>query len=120
MKDIDDSKKLYSNKLVAKNTAYNLLGYGIPLLLAIIFIPMLIKQLGYEKFGILNLAWVVIGYFSFLDFGIGKSLTKIIAEKMGLNLQESIPGYFWTSLILMLGFSTVVSFFFISCGTLFS
>lgn len=111
MKDIDDSKKLYSNKLVAKNTAYNLLGYGIPLLLAIIFIPMLIKQLGYEKFGILNLAWVVIGYFSFLDFGIGKSLTKIIAEKMGLNLQESIPGYFWTSLILMLGFSTIVSFF---------
>jgi O-antigen/teichoic acid export membrane protein len=111
MQDFKQGEKLYSNKLVAKNTTYNLLGYGIPLVLAIIFIPMLIKQLGYEKFGILNLAWVVIGYFSFLDFGIGKSLTKIIAEKIGLNKQQEIPEYFWTSLILMLGFSIVVSFF---------
>ena len=111
MQDFKHGEKLYSNKLVAKNTTYNLLGYGIPLALAIIFIPMLIKQLGYEKFGILNLAWVVIGYFSFLDFGIGKSLTKIIAEKIGLNQQKEIPEYFWTSLILMLGFSVIVSFF---------
>ena len=114
MQDFKHGEKLYSNKLVAKNTTYNLLGYGIPLVLAIIFIPMLIKQLGYEKFGVLNLAWVVIGYFSFLDFGIGKSLTKIIAEKIGLNQQQEIPEYFWTSLILMLGFSVVVSFFYFS------
>jgi O-antigen/teichoic acid export membrane protein len=106
-----NSNKLFSGDLIARNTSYNLLGYGIPLLFAILLIPMLINQLGYEKFGILNLAWVVIGYFSFLDFGIGKSLTKIIAEKIGLNQQEKIPEYFWTSLILMFGISVGVSFF---------
>jgi O-antigen/teichoic acid export membrane protein len=105
----------YTGKSIAKNSVYNLLGYGVPLLFALFFIPLLIKGLGEERFGILNLAWVVIGYFSFFDFGIGRTLTKIIAEKIGLNQTEEIPGIFWTSFFLMLLISlvgTVVLLFF--------
>ena len=72
--------------------------------------------MGEERFGILSLAWVVIGYFSFFDFGIGKALTKIIAEKIGLNKKEEIPRYFWTSFFLMLIISFIgaaVLFFFV-------
>jgi O-antigen/teichoic acid export membrane protein len=98
---------IYSGRIVAKNIIYNLLGYGIPLIVAIALIPPLIKGLGDEKFGILNLAWVVIGYFSFFDFGIGRALTKIIAEKIGLNETKDIPGLFWTSLLMMLIISLV-------------
>ena len=76
-----DVSSLYSGRTVAKNTIYNLFGYGVPLIVAVVLIPPLIKGLGEERFGILNLAWVVIGYSSFFDFGIGRSLTKIIAEK---------------------------------------
>lgn len=95
---------------ITKNTIYNLLGYGVPILVAIAVIPSLVKGLGTERFGILNLAWVVIGYFSFFDFGIGKSLTQITAEKIGKNQLNQISGLFWTSLFLMFG----SSFFFIS------
>ena len=86
----EDLSKIYSGSRVAKNTIYNLLGYGLPLIIAVVLIPPLIKGLGEERFGILNLAWVVIGYFSFLDFGIGRALTNIIAEKIGLNQIEKI------------------------------
>ena len=86
---------------------YNLIGYSFPLLVAVILIPPLIKGLGEERFGILSLSWVVIGYFSFLDFGIGRSLTKIIAEKIGLNKSSEIPGIFWTSFYLMLIISSI-------------
>jgi O-antigen/teichoic acid export membrane protein len=79
------------------------------MLVAIVTIPVLIKGLGIERFGILNLAWIVIGYFSFFDFGIGKSLTKISAEKIGRNQSDQIPGLFWTSLLLMLGVSLLLS-----------
>jgi O-antigen/teichoic acid export membrane protein len=106
---IYNSNKLFSGNVVARNTLYNLLGYGIPLIFAILLIPMLVKGLGEEKFGILNLAWVVIGYFSFLDFGIGKSLTKIIAEKIGLEQYFQIPGFFWTSIIVMFVISLIVT-----------
>ena len=106
----------YSGKSIAKNTIYNLLGYGIPVIFALIIIPFLVRGLGVERFGILNLAWIVIGYFSFFDFGIGRGLTKIIAEKIGSNNLDQIPGVFWTSLFLMLIVSliaTIISFFFI-------
>ena len=101
----ENLSKSYSGSRVAKYTIYNLLGYGVPLVVAVVFIPLLIKGLGVERFGILNLAWVVIGYFSFFDFGIGRSLTKIVAEKIGLGQTEEIPGIFWTSFFLMLAIS---------------
>lgn len=40
-----------------------------------------------------------------MDFGIGRGLTKIVSEKIGLNQSEKIPGLFWTSLFLMFIFS---------------
>jgi O-antigen/teichoic acid export membrane protein len=85
------------------------LGYGIPIIAALIFIPILINGLGNEKFGILNLAWMIIGYFSFFDFGIGKGLTKIVAEKISSDQADQIPVLFWTSLILMLMISSIIA-----------
>jgi len=92
----------FSGKSIAKNTVYNLLGYGVPIIAALIFIPVLVNGLGAEKFGLLNLAWMIIGYFSFFDFGIGKGLTKIVAEKISSDQSDQIPVLFWTSIVLML------------------
>lgn len=99
--------ELISGRIVAKNTLYNLLGYGLPLMVAVLLIPLLIEGLGEERFGILSLSWVIIGYFSFLDLGIGRALTKFIAEKLGLKQAKEIPEIFWTSIFLMLLVSSV-------------
>ncbi|MCK9209496.1 MAG: flippase [Ignavibacteriaceae bacterium] len=107
MEESENSNITYSGKSIAKNTVYNLFGYGIPMVFALAIIPLLIKGLGEERFGILSLAWVVIGYFSFFDLGIGRALTKIIAEKIGTNKTEEVPGIFWTSFFLMLGVSVL-------------
>lgn len=101
---------MYSGKAIAKNSIYNLLGYGVPIIAALIFIPVLVNGLGAEKFGLLNLAWMIIGYFSFFDFGIGKGLTKIVAEKISSDQSNQIPALFWTSLVLMLLVSLVIAF----------
>lgn len=114
MKESVSANTTYSGKLLARNTIYNLLGYGIPVIVALVLIPPLIKGLGDERFGILNLAWIVVGYFSFLDFGIGRALTKIIAEKITLNQEAEIPGIFWTSFLLMTIVSVIGMFIFIA------
>ena len=101
---------MYSGKTIAKNSIYNLLGYSVPIITALIFIPILINGLGEEKFGLLNLAWMIIGYFSFFDFGIGKGLTKIVAEKISSDQSHQIPVLFWTSLVVMLLVSLVIAF----------
>jgi O-antigen/teichoic acid export membrane protein len=57
--------------------------------------------MGVERFGVLSLAWIVVGYFSLFDLGIGRALTKLVADKLGSGEQSSIPPLVWTSLLLM-------------------
>lgn len=109
MNDINKNSGSIRLKTLTFNTFYNLLGYGIPLLLALAVIPVLLNKLGTDKFGVLNLAWIVIGYFGFFDLGIGRALTKIVSEKIGLNQNQEIPTFFWTSIFLMILFSSIVS-----------
>lgn len=124
MEETENLNQTYSGNTIAKNTIYNLLGNVVPIIFAVAFIPPLIKGLGTERFGILSLAWMIIGYFSFFDFGIGKGLTKIVAERVGSNKTEQIAKVFWSSLILMLAISGItvitVSFFIPSIVNLFN
>lgn len=100
------NRHLTSGHLLARNVIWNLLGTVAPLLVAIPALPRLIHAMGIDRFGLLTLAWVVIGYFSLFDFGFGRALTKLVAEKLGAGKTEEIPGLFWTSLALMLLFGS--------------
>lgn len=93
---------LAGGHLLAKNTIYNLLGQLIPMAVAFVSIPFIIKGLGTERFGILSLAWVVVGYFSLLDVGIGRATKKYVAEYVGRGDIEELPKLVWTS-VAMLG-----------------
>ena len=53
------------------NVSWNLVGTVLPRLVAVVAIPPLIRELGAAKFGVLTLAWMVIGYFSPFDLGNG-------------------------------------------------
>ncbi|MEN5035219.1 oligosaccharide flippase family protein [Pseudomonas sp. TWI929] len=63
-----------------KNIVWNLLGLGLPLIIAALTVPGLISIVGTERFGLLALAWGLIGYAGALDLGIGRALTQRIAS----------------------------------------
>lgn len=88
---------------LARNFFWNLLGTGAPLLVALVAIPELIDALGTSRFGVLTLAWMVVGYFSLFDLGLGRALTKLVAEKLGGGREEEIPSLIWTAMTLMTG-----------------
>ncbi len=88
--------------LLARNVVWNLLGYGAPMAVAIFCIPILIQGLGKERFGVLTLAWALIGYASLFDIGLGRALTQLVAKKLGSGEHHEIPALVWTSLLLML------------------
>jgi O-antigen/teichoic acid export membrane protein len=94
--------KLTQGSLLARNTIWNLSGQIAPLVVAIFAIPLLIKGLGTDRFGVLTLAWVVIGYFSLFDLGLGRALTQLVAKKLGAQQEVEIPALVWISLVLML------------------
>lgn len=88
--------------LLARNVVWNLLGIGTPMFVAVFFIPILIRGLGKERFGVLTLAWALIGYASLFDLGLGRALTQLVARKLGAGEEREIPSLTWTSLLLML------------------
>lgn len=93
---------LTSGRLLTRNMVFNTIGQGAPMIVAFFTIPLLIKGLGTDRFGILTLAWVVVGYFTLFDFGLGRALTKLVAEKLSTRREQEIPTLVCTALFLML------------------
>ncbi len=65
---------------ITRNAGWNLLGAALPLPVALLCIPLLVTALGVDRFGVLGLAWVVMGYFGMFDFGLGQSTTRLVAQ----------------------------------------
>jgi O-antigen/teichoic acid export membrane protein len=93
---------LTSGRLLARNTIWSLLGQLLPMAAAVVCVPPLIHGLGVARFGVLSLAWIVIGYFSLFDLGLGRAVTKAVADRLGAGRHDSIPPLVWTASLLML------------------
>jgi O-antigen/teichoic acid export membrane protein len=94
---------------VIRNSIYNAAGQGLPLLAALVAIPILTRSLGVPRFGVLTIAWMLIGYFSLFDFGLGRAITALVAERDAGDRRHEIPAMVWTSLALMAGFGIVAT-----------
>jgi O-antigen/teichoic acid export membrane protein len=101
------SFELTRGRLLARNTLWNLLGTGAPALVALFAIPVLVRHIGVSRFGLLTLIWTVVGYFSLFDLGLGATLTRMVADRLGTGKTNEIPSLVWTSLTLMLGLSVI-------------
>jgi O-antigen/teichoic acid export membrane protein len=86
---------------VLRDAGWNLAGSVLPLFAAVVAIPVLINTLGTDRFGLVTLAWAGVGYFSLLDFGVGRALTKCVAESLAKRDHARIPQLFWSSLWLL-------------------
>jgi O-antigen/teichoic acid export membrane protein len=97
-----NAARLTKGHLLARNVIWNLIGNGAPMIVAIFSIPILIRELGKDRFGVLALAWALIGYASLFDLGLGRALTQLVAKKLGAGEDGEVPVLVWTSLVLML------------------
>ena len=85
----------------------NLFGAIVPLPVAIITIPILIENIGTARFGVLTIIWMVVGYFSLFDLGLGRALTKLVASNIGKEKNRENPKLIWTAMSMMGGFGLV-------------
>lgn len=70
---------------------WNVAGLSLPLFVAAATVPHLISTIGTERFGLLALAWGLIGYASVLDLGVGRALTQLVARLSGEADLKSVP-----------------------------
>jgi len=94
-------RELTRGSLLARNTVWNLVGQIAPIAVGFVAIPRLIHAIGTDRFGVLTIAWMVVGYFSFFDLGLGRAMTNLVAQKLATGSDRELPSIIWTANLLM-------------------
>jgi O-antigen/teichoic acid export membrane protein len=68
-------------------TLWNAAGRGLPLLLALALTPILVHQMGIERWGLFTLALALVGVFGVFDLGVGAALTRALSARIGAGEQ---------------------------------
>lgn len=104
-----NSKRIFLKSLKLK-ILFNFTGTVLPMLVGLFIIPILIKKIGIERFGMLSIAWMLVGYFGLLDMGLGRALTQKVAERIGTKQTENIKAIIWKAISIVTLFGMVGSF----------
>jgi O-antigen/teichoic acid export membrane protein len=86
---------------IVRNTAYNLSSAGVSILVSILTVPLYLKLIGLDRFGVLSLCWVLVGYFGIFEFGLGTATSQRIAKMKG-DPPEFRSEALWTAIGLSL------------------
>ena len=89
-------------RTMARNTTWNMIGQVVPLFIAAAIIPILIRRLGVDRFGILTLAWALVGYFGLFDLGLGRALTKVVSEALAGGKEGDAASSVWVAMSILM------------------
>ncbi len=84
---------------VRRHTFYNLAGHGLSLAVLLATVPFYIDAIGVERYGVLSVIWLLLGYFGFFDFGIGRAVAHQVAVCVDGNPEEKRHEILWTALL---------------------
>ena len=86
---------------VARHTSYNIVGSLIPLAVNVVTVPLYLRQIGLERYGVLAICWVLVGYFGLFEMGLGPATAQRIAP-MEEEQAERRSATVWGALLLSL------------------
>lgn len=85
---------------VYKNTALNIASQIIVMIIMFVAMPWIVRGLGDTSFAILSLVWSVVSYFTLWDWGIGRAVTKFVAERRAIGAERDIKEIVFVSFLV--------------------
>ncbi len=95
--------------LSAVHLTWNLAGAVLPALAGLATIPVILRWLGPERFGLLAYCWLLVAYFSVFDLGLTRALTRLASGNLPNRSVRDLPGLLATSMSLIWSFALVGS-----------
>lgn len=92
-----------------KNSFYNTAGGVLKITLGIITIPLLIRQLGVEEYGLWTLASAVIGVVTLAEAGLSTATTVFVAQDLGEEDVDGLSQTLTVTLTMMLMMATLAA-----------
>lgn len=103
---------------IRKNATYNIVGAAVPLFLSLATVPLYLSLIGAERYGVLAIAWLMLGYFGGLDLGLGRATSFRIAA-----LRDAEPNIranaLWSALVVNLAVGAAGAAIFLLLGKYF-
>lgn len=104
----DTQRRVWANsRTVAHSALWNLLGRAAPILVAFAVTPYLIQALGPTRWGAFTIALSLIGIFGIFDFGLGRSLTRLIAARVSVGEEAEAASLVMTAMLVLTGLGLV-------------
>lgn len=103
-----ETHTLQRKSLLLRGSVFNLLGQILPMLVGVVTIPYLVHHLGDNGYGILSIAYLVLGYFGIFNLGLSRATVKFVAENLSPDRVQHIPDIVWTSFLLLLSIGLTV------------
>ena len=72
-------KSLRRRGSIGYNSALNLVGFTVPMIIGLMAVPVITRELGPARFGLLSLAFAILEYSSLFDLGLGAATTREVS-----------------------------------------
>jgi O-antigen/teichoic acid export membrane protein len=90
---------------ITRGTIYNVAGSLVPTVTSLLTVPYYLGLIGLDRYGLLALCWLLVGYFNLFDFGVGRATTRQIARigRNGIGRNRA----FWSGVSISAAFALV-------------
>lgn len=87
--------------LLLRQSLWSALGWILPALAALWAVPGLTRSLGAGGFGLLAIAWSLVGWFSAADLGLSRAVTQGVARALARGARAEAAALSWSAIALM-------------------
>lgn len=91
------------------NTLANGMAQFTAMAASLVFMPMLIRSFGMSEYGLFLLASSISAYAALVDFGVGTSLVKHVADSVATGERSRLSKYISTTLVFYVGAGVLVA-----------
>jgi O-antigen/teichoic acid export membrane protein len=84
---------------LVRHTAYNLVGSLAPGFVSIVTVPLYLRIIGIERYGLLTICWTLVGFMGFLSLGMGPAVAQRLAIERESS-DETRSATFWSAALL--------------------